>query len=91
MNTIGDGNIDIPSMPIAKPKSKFAGCDVFEVDSDTYMSCRCGKYPYQRWEKFFDLSNETNLGIKNYATKNNKKDIILKDSVSGGMIYLRKK
>lgn len=89
MTTVAD--IDIPVMPIEKPKGKFCGCEYFEVDSETYSACVHGKQPYQRWDKFFNMTNERNAGIKNYVTRNSTKDFILKDSTSGAMVYLKRK
>lgn len=75
----------------AKPCDTFCGVDVFEVDHDTYVKCMDGKKPYDRWNKYVDIESETGKAIRDYAFKNHKNSIILKDSNTSGMIYLKRK
>jgi hypothetical protein len=74
-----------------KPCDHFCGVDVFEVDHDTYSKCMVGRRPYERWKNYVDIDSETGKAIRDYAFKNHKKSIILKDSSTSGMIYLKRK
>lgn len=106
-NVAGGGNIAGFDEPPGNTKKKkddhFAGCRVFEVDSDTYAKCMQGKKPYARWKKYVKLEDNTTLEcsdddcdcvgkqIRDYAYKNPKKGIIVKDSKTGMMAVLKGK
>jgi hypothetical protein len=68
--------------------SKFAGKDVFIVDSDTYHACRLGKKQYARYEKYVG-NNSIGLAIREYGLKYPKRPIILQNGDSGPMLYLK--
>ena len=68
--------------------SKFAGKDVFIVDSDTYHACRLGKKQYARYEKYVG-KNSIGLAIREYGLKYPKRPIILQNGDSGPMLYLK--
>lgn len=87
-NHAGGQNIKNLDSPLIKPIRRFAECDVFEVDTDTYLNCKNGKCGRERWSKFIDC--EKYGGIKEYAQKNRSKGVILQDSTTKGMLYLRR-
>lgn len=67
----------------------FAGCRVFEVDSDTFKNCRLGKRRYARYEKYVG-SGDVGQAIREYGrSRQSKKGIILVDKITGAMLYLR--
>jgi endonuclease III-like uncharacterized protein len=68
--------------------SKFAGKDVFIVDSDTYHACRLGKKQYARYEKYVG-KNSVGLAIREYGLKYPKRPIILQNGDVGPMLYLK--
>ena len=68
--------------------SRFAGKDVFIVDSDTYHACRLGKKQYARYEKYVG-KNRIGLAIREYGLKYPKRPIILQNGDSGPMLYLK--
>jgi len=72
-----------------KPDDQFAGADVFEVDTGAFMKSRFGKNRYHRYSKYVgeDEKGET---IRQHG-RSTKRDIMLKDSRTGAMIYLRRK
>jgi KaiC/GvpD/RAD55 family RecA-like ATPase len=70
------------------PMSKFAGKDVFIVDSDTYHACRLGKKQYARYEKYVG-KNSIGLAIREYGLKYPKRPIILQNGDTGPMLYLK--
>lgn len=61
---------------------------VFIVDNATFMGARVGKTRYERYNKYVGGSA---IGdhIRNYAIKNPKKPIILKDEKSGQLCFLK--
>lgn len=69
---------------------RFANARVFDVDSDKVMKSRFGKKDRDRWRKYVDEDDEGEE-IRQYAKKNPKDSIILKDRATGAMVYLRKK
>jgi hypothetical protein len=68
--------------------SKFAGKDVFIVDSDIYHACRLGKKKYHRYEKYVG-NNTIGLAIREFGLKYPKRPIILQNGESGPMLYLK--
>jgi len=68
--------------------TKFAGKDVFIVDSDIYHACRLGKKQYARYEKY--VGNDTiGMAIREFGIKFPKRPIILQNGESGPMLYLK--
>jgi hypothetical protein len=68
--------------------SKFAGKDVFIVDSDTYHACRLGKKRYARYETYVG-KDKIGLAIREYGLKYPKRPIILQNGDVGPMLYLK--
>lgn len=68
----------------------FMGKKVFKVNMDRIMSCRFGKRKYDRYCKYVGM-DEIGEEIRQYARKHPKEDIILKDSRTGQMVFLRRK
>ena len=96
INAVGDGSGGVklyqkPMMPKPirrKPSSFFGGHPVFDTHSDTVWKSRYGKKKHDRYNRY--LSNEeSDQGIKDYAKSNHKKAIILRDSRTGAMTFLR--
>lgn len=91
-NTV-TGDIAIRDLPLGKPPKglvmkKFGGVDVFAVDPNIYMKSRFGKKKYDRYKKYVGEDDVGNY-IKNFARKNPKKPIILMDTSTGCMQFLR--
>ena len=68
--------------------NKFAGKDVFVVDSDMFHDCRMGKKKYHRYEKYVGTQRVGNA-IREYGRKFPGRPIILQNGESGPMLYLR--
>ena len=68
--------------------SRFAGKDVFIVDSDTYHACRLGKAKYHRYEKYVG-KKRVGKAIREYGLKFPKRPIILQNGEGRPMLYLR--
>lgn len=69
-------------------RRKFAGADVFVVDPDRYMKARFGKKKYAKYENYVG-NDDIGQEIREYGLKNPDKPIIIQDSNSGFMCYLR--
>jgi len=97
-NVVGAKVAGTTGEPPGKPKKKkdlvrrgkFAGCEVFEVDADTYQKCIQGRKRYARWSRYFDYNTEgAGKEIRDYAYQYPKKSIIVKDGEHGTMCYLK--
>lgn len=84
-----EGDVVVVKRP-TEPTKRFAGCDVFEVDGDTFSRCKDGK-PHQKHWKSWVGDDESGKAIRDYATKNPNKSIIIQDKASKAMLYVRKK
>jgi hypothetical protein len=91
-NSVGTGNIAGAGVgPQGEPgvkRKKFAGHEVFEVDDKRYHDCRMGKRRYHRYERYVG-SDELGTAIREYGRTNPGKPIIVQNSQSGAMMYLR--
>ena len=98
-NSVGAGNIagtapagDDPPVRSGKSKlvrrKKFAGCEVFELDSSRYNSCTRAKLRYERFSKFVG-DDEIAMDIREYARTYPAKGIMIQDSATGSMTYLK--
>lgn len=67
----------------------FAGCKIFDVDTDTFMQARYGKGKRERYKRFVG-AGDVGEEIREYGRKNPKENIVLRDRSNGSMIYLRK-
>jgi hypothetical protein len=75
---------------IAERADTFANADVFDVSSDAVFRMRGPKLPWQRFNQF--VGEEPNgEAIRQHARKQWSRDIILRDSRSGAMTYLRRR
>lgn len=71
-----------------KPDS-FMGIKVFDVDTERYMKSRKGKRKYTKYSSYVG-NDDTGESIRQYGRKYPKSGIILRDSKSGSMVFLRK-
>jgi hypothetical protein len=91
--TTVSGNVAMRDMPLGKPPKglvmkKFAGVDVFAVDPNIYMKSRLGKKKFDRYKKYVG-EDEVGEYIRVFARKNPKTPIIVMDSSSGCMQFLK--
>ncbi len=91
---MGSGNIATRGIPLLKnpPKGvvmkRFGGIDVFSLDPKHFQKSRLGKKKYTRYSKYVG-EDDTGQYIRAWARKYPKKPIIVMDSQSGCMQYLR--
>ena len=79
---------DLIPPALGESTETFAGCRVFEVEDEEYGKALYGRQKYERWNKKFDMSNETNQMIQTYANRNPGKGIVVKNKKTGDMSYL---
>ena len=72
-------------------RSKFAGTECFEVDSDTFQKCHTGHGKYERWDKYLKDDCDTCKNIRAYAKRHPQKDIVIQREGCGTMTYLKRK
>ena len=80
-------------MPLGKPPKglvmkKFRNADVFSVDPTMYHKARFGKKKYTKYSNYVG-EDEAGQYIRAYARRYTKKPIIVMDSSTGCMQYLR--
>jgi hypothetical protein len=91
---MGGGNIATRGIPLLKklPKGlvmrKFGGIDVFALDPIHFQKSRLGKKKYTRYSNYVG-EDEVGEYIRAFARKYPKKPIIVMDSSTGCMQYLR--
>ena len=91
---MGGGNIATRGIPLLKkpPKGmimkKFGGIDVFAIDPTYFQKSRLGKKKYDRYKNYVG-EEEAGEYIRAFARKYPKKPIIVMDSSTGCMQYLR--
>ena len=71
-----------------KKREKFAGAEVFTVDPNVFMKARFGKKKYAKYENYVG-NDEVGEEIRQYGRANPSKPIIIKDSLTGAMLYLK--
>ena len=91
---MGGGNIATRGIPLLKkpPKGlvmkRFGGIDVFAIDPTYFQKSRLGKKKYTRYSGYVG-EDEAGEYIRAFARKYPKKPIIVMDSSTGCMQYLR--
>ena len=91
---MGSGNLATRGIPLKKkpPKGvvmkKFGGIDVFAIDPTYFQKSRLGKKKYTRYSGYVG-EDEAGEYIRAFARKYPKKPIIVMDSQTGCMQYLR--
>jgi hypothetical protein len=73
-----------------KPADSFAGARVFEVDMDAVHKSRFGKNRYHRYSRYVG-EDEVGEAIRQHGRDRKSGNIILKDSKTAVMTYLRRK
>ena len=97
MGVGGDGSqgeIKFQDPVLGKKKKKnpvitrFAGSECFEVNPDVFERSRWGKRKYTRYEKYVG-NDEIGQAIREYGRKFPTRPLILKNNVTGAMLYLK--
>lgn len=68
------------------------GHPVFIVSKEEFEKCSSKKRKkYERWDKFFGKDSHVGKKIKEYSLKNPNKPVLLQCSVTGDVVYLRRR
>jgi hypothetical protein len=90
MNVVA--NID--TTPTKKPSQHFKHSSekwkMFDVDAEIFRRFAPGKAKFERWSKFLNLEDDSHRSIYDYAKKNPKNTIVLRDSVTGALRQIRR-
>lgn len=76
------------SHSVMMKRKKFAGAEVFEVNSDWFHRARLGKRKHARYEHYVG-TDEMGQAIRSYANEDYSRPIIIQDERTGAMCYLR--
>lgn len=92
-NSVGGGHIaglgvGSQGEPGMLRRKKFAGNEVFTINSESFNRCRMGKYRYHRYESYVG-DDEVGQQIREYGIKNPGKAIVVEDEKTGAMMFLR--
>ena len=93
VSNAGSGNVAMRGLPLGDPPKgmvmkRFAGIDVFAVNPSLYSKSNNKKKKYDRYSRYVG-EDEAGEYIRMFARKYPKKPIIVMDSVTGCMQFLR--
>lgn len=64
---------------------------MFDVKPEVFRRFETGRNKFERWSKYLDREDENECCIVDYAQKNPKNTIILRDSNSGCLRQIRRR
>ena len=79
--------VAMPPQPLGK-KRKYKD---FDVSSDVFRRFEKGRVKFERWTKYLDLSDNSQLAVYNYARKNRDAVVVLRDSTTGALRAIRQR
>jgi hypothetical protein len=90
---------EVTTADVAMPPSNYAAArkrsgetwQMFSVSPDIFRRFETGRNRFERWSNYFDLSDDNQKEIYEYATKNPSNTIILQCSSTGVMRSIRKR
>jgi hypothetical protein len=63
----------------------------FDVEPGVFKKFETGRVKFERWSKYLDMNNDNHKKIYEYATKNKKHVIILRNSENGALRAIRRR
>ena len=75
----------------AAKKKEINNWRMFDVPSEVFRKFETGRNKYERWSKYLDSADEAQCEICDYAKKNPKHTIVLRDSTSGVLRQIRRR
>lgn len=82
---------DSPTMAMPPTAKKDRRYRMFDVDSEIFRRFQTGRIKFERWSKYLDLNDEKQKTIYDYALRNSKDVIILRDSATGALRAIRRR
>lgn len=77
------------AMPASNYPNSGATWKLFNLPSEMFRRFETGRNKFERWSKYLDTTDSEQLDLYNYARKNRKNTIILRDSVTGALRSIR--
>jgi hypothetical protein len=74
-----------------KKKVKEQKYKMFEVPAEVFRKFDTGRNKFERWSKYLDLADDNQKSIYDYATRNTKAVVVLRDSTTGAMRAIRRR
>jgi hypothetical protein len=81
---------DVAMPPSDYPKSG-ATWRLFNVPTDVFRRFETGRNKFERWSKYLNMEDEEQQALYNYAKKNGKHTVVLRDSASGALRSIRRR
>ncbi len=88
------GDVAIKDTPLfgkKKKKVKEQKYKMFEVPAEVFRKFDTGRNKFERWSKYLDLADDNQKSIYDYATRNTKAVVVLRDSTTGAMRAIRRR
>ena len=63
----------------------------FDVEPEVFKKFETGRVKFERWSRYLDMNNENHKQIHEYARKNGKHVIILRNSENGALRAIRRR
>jgi hypothetical protein len=86
---------DTTTASVAMPPSDYpktgATWRLFNVPSEIFRRFETGRNKFERWGKYLDLADDEQQSLYNYAKKNPKHTVILRDSNNGALRSIRRR
>jgi len=98
--SVGSGAVAMPSFPLGMKSPTHKNNDdeifrrkdwaLFTVKSETFSKFEVGRNKYSRWNKYLDPEIEEEKAALDYAKRNPKHIIILRNSDNGALRQIRR-
>jgi len=83
---------DTPTMAMPPTSAKLMRrYRAFDVEPDVFKKFETGRVKFERWSRYLDMNNKNHKEIHEYARKNGKHIIILRNSASGALRAIRRR
>lgn len=77
------------SKPLPYKPDEFMNSRIFDVDTGTFMKSRYGKKKKSTYKRYIG-DNELSMKIREYASQNPSKGVLLRDEKTGSMVWIKK-
>jgi hypothetical protein len=84
---------DSPTMampPTAVPRKPLRRYKTFNVMPETFRRFQNGKVKFERWVRYLNLQDQKEKEIYDYAVKNRRDVVVLRDSSTGALRAIRR-
>jgi hypothetical protein len=89
-NSVAGGGVDLTPHR-KKKKTQKESFRLFDVPSEVFRKFETGRNKFERWSRFLDVTQENQKAIYDYAKKNPKRTVVLRDEVTGALRAIRRK